>query len=590
MSGEPSKVPPPRPPPPYSAADGAEQPPSYGAAAPPPSSLPPPPASSALAVPAPASSAPTVVASPPITTTVFYQVPTEPVLPQEGPAIVKAFDETLPALHMRLCASLQRSVALNINLNDVLAVCTNPRARVHALEALLASLNVLVSGIEEAARDPGVQIDMAAKIAFITITNQIVGPAAVPSIVTFGAGLLYTGVFEKGQMAGGLTRKDIHAFFEELFFAEERYLIRSFMGQSLPGFTKRLEVACGKIVPVYIDIPALLSKVTLKEKRLQTTKVIISDVGLTRDIRKTTEGVARLFGSATQTYDETHSTHVFEPFVSAVEFCMSTIPDNTELRAAIANIVFEHVGGVHSKAKQLTFRTTAGEVLPPQAFFTPGSLPQDLTLVYTGCFESGTSGCLTKDEVVTFFEVFFRCQERALVKTYLESTIPSALTVLGKYVGKSFRIDTQWDTILPSTLPLENRLDVIKTLCANSSANVIHVIVKSFEAIAAKTPNGIMAIQNVASIVIRGLPGKSLPTLNRLVLADGTSLLEYCVGLEYGLSGCCDEMRFKKAFRDAYQLPTPPEDKGVMGVVKTISGDVSRMGDALSRGIGSFFK
>eukprot|EP00040_Diaphanoeca_grandis_P005989 m.35451 g.35451 ORF g.35451 m.35451 type:complete len:638 (+) comp17141_c0_seq1:167-2080(+) len=562
--------------------------------------------------------------------------------------VQKAIAVDIPQWKERIELALGQPCQLNVPIDRLMqSVGPDVKLQTKALEALLAgpqsvvnkglavakmestlpAIEVLVRVLEIVCEDAGVRGDIAAKIHRIEFTTQ--GAMADVESKSFslvgGDCLLYNGVLAQG-FPGIFTKKDILAFFEAEFYAQERALVTKFIYYGLPEATRRIQAAFGTSVQVNCDIVTMLGACTTQQDRLPTARTFITRTKLAQKATVTATNTFNLLANKAQALanraqdkpppepmsepeKEPHnSPNVLLPLVEAIELvCSRHESVVTSISEAISSIDITMIPGP-SLVAALGLHQEAGDTPSPVILPDPSAATPALkngVLLYQGCFEAGFKGCFSKSEIIDFFESHFRCREIGFVHDLMDNAVPQANSALTQVFGKQIEIEVLWPSIFPDGSPMKTRLDTADMLCGENSKFVIQPMVQAIQTVMQKFDESVPAMElaagppqnpiktRICRIKIQGASGLMKAAMSIQPLNQGTdisSVLVYTLALDRGLRGCYDFVDFKSDLRKLFGIATPKDESGIMGGMEKLDSTVSRLGKDMSKKLGSLTK
>ena len=139
--------------------------------------------------------------------------------------------------------------------------------------------------------------------------------------------------------------------------------------------------------------------------------------------------------------EEPHdSPNVLIPLVEAIEFVCSRHASVTEaIAAALSEIHFAMIPGPALVASLTLHQGVDTPVVAPSRVGVPPI--KGGVLMYTGCFESGSKGCHTKQYIIDVFEEHFRCREKGYVHELMAKTVPHCNQNLSAVIGVPVEIE-----------------------------------------------------------------------------------------------------------------------------------------------------
>ncbi|EDQ88317.1 uncharacterized protein MONBRDRAFT_37502 [Monosiga brevicollis MX1] len=580
-------APPPRPPPPYGVEEANNEAlPSYapqnaGAVlpAPPTSSMssPNPSLASSATGPGPMTVAIPNVMGPPATVV--------PPSEKEHAFVSNALASTLPALQQRLNECLSRGCPLQIDVNRILGPCTSAQNRQSLAEELLKEksgcLATLVHTIEKAAMDGSVKADIAMQVQRVEVLP------ADASGVTFAQGAIM--IFVRPNTRHGCPGKTaMQQMLEISFFAEERRLMNLLFTHAIPEHTRRLSETLGHPTNITVDATAILNSLP-QEKRLETARLMATDTGFKRGMRQLNEGMDKILGSVLDkpktTTDpkmaEIRSQHFAAPVVRALERLKRVHPENLVLQA----VQEVRLTSTSEEKRMLVLDSANQQIVDRQVLHTQNQ-PRSLVLVVEHQLLNGLAGTFSDDEAMAHAEVWTQAQERNLINYFVGTALINTQAQLCELLGRPVGIDVDWNTVFPQGGDPFKRAERARTLAENGGKNTSLALQNAMaEVIAQSNAQATFAV--IGEIQIQH--DEHGPALSNVAGKAGQKIL-YKVNLDQGLSGVYDHHQLKQALRAMFGIPTPANEKGFSGGIKSVAASVDRWGDKFARSFNVFGK
>eukprot|EP00040_Diaphanoeca_grandis_P022931 m.124036 g.124036 ORF g.124036 m.124036 type:complete len:592 (-) comp29034_c1_seq2:200-1975(-) len=533
--------------------------------------------------------------------------------------VVAANTSSLPIWNARIAAALGRETPMLMDFNTITAATTDIPQRVKIVTTLVARSGGLISDVEPAAEnvvraieecclDSIVKAEVLAKASCIRFTNLINAPAESKSLELVNGEIVYSGNFLHGHKAT-FTKKEIKMFFEQQFYARERFLVSMFTSTILPQAQQRIANALQN--PHFVldfDVVGILGQCSKQLERLPTSEFIVSRSGtgkaansmyhkaalgfnntaaaIEKGIMNTNAGF-KVEDNVDTSGENFTSPNVLQPLVDAIEFLCQDCSTNVQgLSEAISKIKF-----VASSQPKDIYLSQSDE--KPQRINATVGVPTSLKggcIMYQGNFEARNSyGVFSNIEFIEFLEQHFRCQEQKHVMALLQVSLPSFNSRIQAIIAPTAQVEIIWSTLFQPADDSERRLDVAETICIRNSANTVKPLVEALEKINGEAP-GLLG-QRVSKIAIQGVHGNlTKPYLQWGPASAGPgspSILIYYVAIDRNLHGCFSFNESKKALRNLFGLQTPPDEVGVAGVLHDIGDDLTKvsfeMGDKMSK-------
>lgn len=521
--------------------------------------------------------------------------------------MTSAINKGLPEWQARLAAATGRPVQIIINFDALLSTADNSQGRLTAAHHLIGNnekhrncvLEHMVEAFELSTKEPAVKNDIAAKIDRVEFVNLPKGTPMRERRMELHNGALVVFMILSGGSSGVPHLQQFKEFFEQQFYAEERYLVTRFVHESLPTSVARISAAIGHPIKFEFDIIGEISKAQTQGERLPAAQTLVSISGTERNMvaasrqldeavtaivratEKTLTGTARP-KPGKQSIDVFHSPNFLKPLVFAIEKIMSYDPIVAQTIAqCISTIHVENLPGKDRKQKLLGLAAApTAPLLQP----TPNGMPPmaNGVLVYKMVLNAGSGGLFNEKEIEEFFEEHFKCHEKAMVNQLIAAHAPAAQEALSGLFHRPFPIEFVWGSIFADNLTTKERLVTAEALTQKNSEHVLTVIVKSFQEVLA-TENARAAIMPVITkIAIQATPGTASNLKPGLYLAPagptGGQVLVYAPVLARGARGCLSELDFKTHLRQLFQLPVPSSDRGLNGSYQRMANEVNKIG------------
>eukprot|EP00039_Didymoeca_costata_P018748 m.334786 g.334786 ORF g.334786 m.334786 type:complete len:565 (+) comp17438_c0_seq1:145-1839(+) len=507
--------------------------------------------------------------------------------------------------------------------HKVISAVVLPTSQTMGLTTTPPAAEVVVKSIEALALEEGTKGDMQNKIKSIQFFSLPPGSNPENKSLTIEGGIFkYTGAFSDGGK-GAFGKAKVIEFLEINFFAQERALVSRFyqLPEGFPKHQERLMTVLPQGPTVNFDVVAAIGQASEPLKRLKVARTVISRDGAARTAtyaaKKAEAGIAKVGSKIEEAalgktdvnvpndpeIDVYNSPNVMEPITAALEKVARASPENAQIiGSSIREIkIICQPGGTPAESKSLSLLSQKGTLIAPSSEAVPPAI-QGATLLYAGCFESGSKGCFIKDDVLEFLEKHFRLQERGYVGNMMSEHVPTFNQRLQALISPQVEIEFDWNSIFPATLmPGSQRLDVAKTLCAHGSHACLGPLVKAIEEIvhAAGQPgpqNPVQTLlqQQVHRIVIKSVPTESAalkPSVSLAVVGSANHLV-YMPALTKGARGVFDTQEAKDNLRSIFGIEKPASEKGAKAMLNKAGTELNRLGSDMEKALGkmSFMK
>mmetsp|Transcript_33281 Transcript_33281/g.87220 ORF Transcript_33281/g.87220 Transcript_33281/m.87220 type:complete len:634 (+) Transcript_33281:82-1983(+) len=559
-----------------------------------------------------------------------------PGVPQDRLLVEDAIKNKIPAWTARLQKVFAAPVVISLDFNAITRGLANDADRLKVIRPAVlgvprlgglvadpAAVEQFVRGVEAALVDPACKREVLAAMPSLRVTfvNGNLADADAPSLAFADGELRYTAAFAHGPK-GVVSQAQVETFFELNFYAKERVLVGHCMATTVPDVTAQLRrVTRRRDFALDFNLERLLAGVSAKEKRLDTARVLVSQVGMTRKIdaasKMAEQGInnaaaaleAGLTGENEQFRQDGAridrevyaSPNVLRPLVQAIE-AQCAVPD---VAAAFAGAV----RGVHfdllppGSPTTLVLRQEIGSSvnLAPQP---NGETPfRNCWLVYAAAFEDGTKATLPFKRALDCLEAYFRGREKSLVYGFLRGDLTKARSVVQAVSSPRVEIEILWATFFHGGIEAGRpRRKVAEAVCGSDSALLLTPFVAGLDKVVKGTP-GVdvrsMLAARLAKITVQSLVGKSgRPSLSwgktlgppGVGGQPGAAELVYNCVVEREHRGFLSEQEVRAELRKLLGLPTPPDETGAAAMVGKASTELVRLGSDAKKFFSSFSK
>lgn len=536
----------------------------------------------------------------------YAQVPSADV-----EVVNKALGTLIPMWSQRVSQVLKAPFQFDLDFNAITGMYGGPNFasnRYKIVSSLVGfdagaenACETFVKAVERSFLDAGAAQQAASQMARIRFVMLQGADKTAKSLVLLNGTLTYSGNFELGSM-GCFSYKELTQFFEDKFYARERYLVSKFNTEGLPKALDRMRKSSMSSITLMMNVPAMVEKVP-RDKRLAMIEFLISRVGMKKVMGKVYDSATKSLSSMAASFEKAlvgsndqfvadstqnnnngdvfNSPSVLEPIVQAIEEVCAGCPQNQQLLGRSMSCIQIVLSSSGARSLGIRSTVTAPPIAPNKGGPTQVSRGH---LIYECAFENGSKGVFSKSEILNFLEEHFRFQEQKMVMSVVSKDLPKFNERVRACTSSGVLVEMLWPTIFHDGLDLgKPRIAVAETFCNLGSALVVEPLVSAIERLHSRPGMQQVLSSRIAKVVIQSTPGRDAKPSIYWGPGQGLfALLIYQVAGDRGSSGCFSEVECGIQLASLFGVPPPNNtsvDKAMSNVAKV---GTEAMGKAFS--------